>query len=196
MFGLILLVLVIAALVYAGVTNAAHTEVVDGGKVVRTIPASGDYDTVDPGPLVQETEEHLERAAPTPEAEAAIAADPGLERARCWRFWQSKKFESGIFKTDLGKARISQYWCAKGRRIVYIPRAEVSHETTGAGSIAQWNDKGVQDRSSHWVRYRGRLHGAHSTTATVHFENKIGPVKTKDEYLRLKAVVRSDGTAN
>lgn len=125
-----------------------------------------------------------------------VSADAYASGKRCWRFTQKKKFESWPFGTDLGKARISQYWCARGRVITNLPKATYSFWRTNAGALAGWQTIGVRNRERHWVRFWNRDHGAHLDKANVKFKQVIAGFDVGAAQLRMRALVRSNGTAN
>jgi hypothetical protein len=127
---------------------------------------------------------------------AGVATVSGGKRTKCKRFIQQKKFESSPFGTDLGKARINQLWCyVPGGAITYLPKASLSAWVTSGGGLSQWDFLGFENRSRYWVPFNGHAKGAHTDKVTAHFRQDLGPYHDND-YLNLKATVRSNGTAN
>lgn len=169
-FFIVMMVIGIACLIYAAVTNASMT---------RT--REGDY-------MITTTESIVE----TTTTEEDYLRNPWQ---RCWVFKQTKAVESTIFKTDVAKASLRQKWCAVGPMITKVKPAEVDHWITGAGNIAQWHDDGVIDRSSTWTSWGNHYHGGHITKVRVKFHETLGPVNNT-QILELKANKHSNGTVN
>lgn len=88
----------------------------------------------------------------------------------CKRSFQRRVFES-LLGTDLGWVRLKKHFCwDRARRRVTYASGVLEYDTTGAGSVAQWDVDTVTSRNENYFPWHGHPHGGHQSLAAVRFK--------------------------
>lgn len=115
---------------------------------------------------------------------------------RCKRSFQRRVFES-LLGTDLGWVRLKKHFCwDRGRRRVTYAEAVLEYDTTGAGSVAQWDVDGVTSRNESYFPWRGHFQGGHRSLAAVRFKQSALGWGLDSETVRTEIRAHADGSVS